>query len=107
MRKHPLGWTPSECRTRTRHHRSKAILLSLVCNCPLLTYKVSPTYGPVAISIDGLTVTVAISNNLHLGHTTRTTMWSFEGVQQAILEKPAVLLCRTPSFQVRRANVKR
>jgi hypothetical protein len=36
---------------------------------------------------------VAISNNLHLGYTTRTAVWSFEGVQQAILEKAAVLLC--------------
>jgi hypothetical protein len=58
----------------------------------------------MAISI---TVTVAISNNLHLGYATRTAVWSFEGVQQAILEKAAVLLCRTPSFQVRRADVKR
>jgi hypothetical protein len=107
MRKRPLERTPSECRTRTRHHRSKATLPSLVCNCPLLAYKVSPTYSPVAISTDGLTVTVAISNNLHLGYTTRTAVWSFEGVQQAILEKAAVLLWRTRSFHVRRADVKR
>lgn len=107
MRKSPQEQTPSECRTRTRHHRSKATLPSLVCNCPLLAHKVSPTYNPVAISTNGLTVTMAISNNLHLGYTTRTPVWSFEGVQQAILEKAAVLLCRTWSFQVRRTDVKR
>jgi hypothetical protein len=46
----------------------------------------------VAISTDGLTVTVTISNNLHLGYATCTAVWGFEGVQQAILEKAAVLL---------------
>ena len=61
----------------------------------------------MVISIDGLTVTVAISNNLHLRYTTRTAVWSFEGMQQAILKKAAVLLRRTPSFKVRRADVKR
>jgi hypothetical protein len=80
MRKRPLERTPSECKTRTLHHRSKAILPSLVCNYPLLTYKVSPTYNRVPVSTDGLTVTVAISNNFHLGYTTRTAVWSLEGV---------------------------
>ena len=51
-------------------------------------------------------MTVAIPNNLHLRYTTRAAVWSFESVQQAILEKAAVLLRRTRSFQVRRADVK-
>ena len=51
-------------------------------------------------------MTVAIANHLHLGYTTRAAVWSFESVQQAILEEAAVLLRRTRFFQVRRADVK-
>jgi hypothetical protein len=43
---------------------------------------------------------MAVADDLHLGYTTRATVWSFEGVQQATQEEATVFLPRARSFEI-------
>jgi hypothetical protein len=52
-----------------------------------------------------ITVTVAVTNDLYLRYAACAAMLSLESTQQTLLEKAITLLCRTGSFQVRRAKV--